>query len=116
MNTKKYDSMHRNVIFYALICINNHVLSCIFSMLSGSRIAWNKRERRGRRTIRDAMSGQENSSEARCTITKEKRAPNLGCDGGTKPAQVDASIKLLSITLQRQWVYRGWLTKIDLLI
>ena len=26
--------MHRNEIFYAVICINNHVLSCLFSMLS----------------------------------------------------------------------------------
>ena len=26
--------MHRNEIFYALICINNHVLSCLISMLS----------------------------------------------------------------------------------
>ena len=24
----KYDSMHNNEIFYALICINNHVNSC----------------------------------------------------------------------------------------
>ena len=28
--------MHRNEIFYALICINNHVLSCLISMLSAS--------------------------------------------------------------------------------
>ena len=34
---KKYDNMHRNGIFYALICINNHVLSCLISMLSGSQ-------------------------------------------------------------------------------
>ena len=27
--------MHRNEIFYALICINNRVLSCLFNMLSG---------------------------------------------------------------------------------
>ena len=26
--------MHRNGIFYALICINNHVLSCLINMLS----------------------------------------------------------------------------------
>ena len=25
----KYDNMHINVVFYALICINNHVLSCL---------------------------------------------------------------------------------------
>ena len=47
-------------------------------------------------------------------ITREKRATNLGCDGGIKPAQVDVSIKLLSITLQCHWVC-GWVTKIDLL-
>ena len=28
--------MHRNKIFYALICIDNHVLSCLISMLSTS--------------------------------------------------------------------------------
>ena len=33
-NHSKYDNMHRNGIFYALICINNHVLSCLISMLS----------------------------------------------------------------------------------
>ena len=26
--------MHMHEIFYALICINNHVLSCLISMLS----------------------------------------------------------------------------------
>ena len=26
--------MHKNEIIYALICINNHVLSCLISMLS----------------------------------------------------------------------------------
>ena len=26
--------MHKNEIFYALICINNHLLSCLISMLS----------------------------------------------------------------------------------
>ena len=30
----KYDNMHRNEIIYALIYINNHVLSCLISMLS----------------------------------------------------------------------------------
>ena len=30
----KYDNMHGNEIIYGLICINNHVLSCLFSMLS----------------------------------------------------------------------------------
>ena len=44
--------------------------------------------------------GKENSSEASYTITREKRAPNMGCEGGTKPTQVDASTKLLSKMLQ----------------
>ena len=30
----KYDNMHTNGMFYALICINNHVLSCLDCMLS----------------------------------------------------------------------------------
>ena len=37
--------MHMNEIIYALICINNHVLACLISMLSGGqgvamRMAW----------------------------------------------------------------------------
>ena len=50
------------------------------------------------------------------TRSLERRAPNSGCDGGTKPAQVDVSItKLLSIMLHCHWVYGGLLTKIGLL-
>ena len=30
----KYDNMHINGMFYALFCINNHVLSCYDCMLS----------------------------------------------------------------------------------
>ena len=30
----KYDNMHINVMFYALNCMNNHVLSCLDCMLS----------------------------------------------------------------------------------
>ena len=30
----KYDNMHNNGIFYALICINNHIIKCINYMLS----------------------------------------------------------------------------------
>ena len=33
----KYDNMHKNVIFYVLICINNHVNSCINCMLLDMR-------------------------------------------------------------------------------
>ena len=32
----KYDNMHIFVMINALICINNHVITCINSMLSGS--------------------------------------------------------------------------------
>ena len=30
----KYDDMNENVIFYALICIDNHIITCINCMLS----------------------------------------------------------------------------------
>ena len=30
----KYDNMHKNEIFYALICINNHIIACVTSMFS----------------------------------------------------------------------------------
>ena len=30
----KHDNMHKNVMFYALICITNHIISCIDCMLS----------------------------------------------------------------------------------
>ena len=33
----KYDTMHRNGIFYALIFINNHVITSISCMLSNKR-------------------------------------------------------------------------------
>ena len=69
----------------------------------------------GWRTCRDAKSGRENSGEDWYTITKGMRTLNLGCDGGMKLAQVHASIKLLSITLQCLHVCGGWLKKIHLL-
>ena len=40
-------------------------------------------------------------------VTREKRAPNMGCDGGTKLAQVDANKELLMIMLQRHKVCGG---------
>ena len=58
-------------------------------------------------------SGRENSSEARYMITREKRALNLGCDGGVKPAQIDASKELLALMFQHHYVCGGWLTKVD---
>ena len=30
----KHDNMYKNVMFYALICINNHIITCIDCMLS----------------------------------------------------------------------------------
>ena len=44
INTHKYDSMRRNEIIYALICINSHVLLFLISMLSKSVLAWCVRE------------------------------------------------------------------------
>ena len=46
----KYDNMHTFGIINALICINNHVNSCINSMLSGggmraAAVAWGRRRR-----------------------------------------------------------------------
>ena len=41
-------------------------------------------------------------------IIREKRALNLGYDGGTKLAQVDIIIELLTITIQNHYVYNGW--------
>ena len=32
----KYDNMHKNEMFYALVCINNYIISCINCMLSAS--------------------------------------------------------------------------------
>ena len=32
----KYDNMHKNVIFYAEICINNHIIMCINYRLSSN--------------------------------------------------------------------------------
>ena len=34
----KYDNVHINVMFYALNCINNHVLSCLDCMLSSNTL------------------------------------------------------------------------------
>ena len=52
-----------------------------------SRIAWNRRERGGRRTSRDMKSGRKkNTSQARYMITIEKRTSNVRYDGGTKLA------------------------------
>ena len=36
----KFDNMHKNRIFYALIFINNHIISCIDFMLSTNKCYW----------------------------------------------------------------------------
>ena len=37
----KYDNMYKNEIFHALICINNHIISCLNFMLSDTKdILW----------------------------------------------------------------------------
>ena len=41
----KYDNMHENRIFYALICFNNHIISCIICMLSRRERNIQERER-----------------------------------------------------------------------
>ena len=33
----KYDNMRKNVMFYSLICINNHIMTCIYYMLLTNR-------------------------------------------------------------------------------
>ena len=55
-NTHKYENMHRNRIFYDLICINNHVLSCLIIMLlSGTRGRESEREREELREGREDL-------------------------------------------------------------
>ena len=34
----KYDNMHKNGMFYALICINNHIIVCINCVLSSTHL------------------------------------------------------------------------------
>ena len=48
-------------------------------------------------------------------VTREKRAPKLRGDGGTKPIEIDASIELCVVTLQRHKICDGWLIKVNLL-
>ena len=40
-------------------------------------------------------------------VTREKRAPKLRGDGGTKPTEIDASIELYVVTLQRHEIGNG---------
>ena len=41
----KYDNMHKNRMFYAKICINNHIIQCINYMLSWIQIDEEIKER-----------------------------------------------------------------------
>ena len=69
----------------------------------------------GRCTSHDSMSNRENGSKARHTITREKRTPNLRCDGGTMPTEIDVSIELLVVRLQCHKIFYGRLIKFDIL-
>ena len=60
-------------------------------------------------------SSRENGSDARDMVTREKRAPKLRGNGGTKPTEVDASIELYAVTLQRHEICGGRLIKVNLL-
>ena len=57
-----------------------------------------KRERGGKYISHDLKSSKENDRKARYAITREKRAPNLGSDGGTKPSEIYVNIELLMKT------------------
>ena len=48
-------------------------------------------------------------------VTREKRAPKLRDDGGTKPTEMDTSIELCAVTLQRHKICGGTLIKVNLL-
>ena len=58
---------------------------------------------------------EENGSDARDIVTREKRATKLRGDGGTKPTKVDATIELCAVTLQRHEICGGRLIKVNLL-
>ena len=64
--------------------------------------------------IMTQRAAKKNSNDARDMVTKEKRAPKLRGDGGTKPSEVDASIELCTVTLQRH-ICGGRLIKVNLL-
>ena len=74
-----------------------------------------RRERERRHTNRDWKSSRENGIDARDMVTKEKRAPKLRGDGGTKPTEIDVSKELCAITLQRHEIRGGRLIKVNLL-
>ena len=61
------------------------------------------------------MRSRENGSEAKDMVTREKRAPKLRNDGGTKPIEIDARIELCTVTLQCHEICGGRLIKVNLL-
>ena len=73
------------------------------------------REKERRHTSHDSTSSRENGSEARDMVTRGKRAPKLRGNEGTKPTEIDASIELCTVTLQRHEIYSGRLIKVNLL-
>ena len=48
-------------------------------------------------------------------VTREKSAPKLRGDGGTKPTEIDANIELCAVTLQHHKICGGRLIKVNLL-
>ena len=46
-------------------------------------------------------------------VTREKRAPKLRGDGGTKPTMIDASIELYAVTLQHHEICGERLIKVN---
>ena len=70
-----------------------------------SSITWSRREKEGITIV--TQRAIETGSEVRYMDTRKKRAPNLRCDGGTNPIEIDANIKLLGLMLQRHKVCGG---------
>ena len=68
----KYDNMHKNIIFYALVCINNHVITGISYMLSRtlryeeSRVDEIDRELNGREVDTYDGEGEEENKGLSC--------------------------------------------------
>ena len=48
-------------------------------------------------------------------VTREKRAPIVRDDGGMKSTEIDASIELCAVMLQRHEICGGKLIKVNLL-
>ena len=84
----KYDNMHIFGIINALNCINNHVISCVNSMLSedgkcGLAAEWFWGRDRERRNQVAGITGWGNSGVGRITALSRGRWTEgvLACDG-----------------------------------